>query len=172
MFSSINRGCFFLQWSYEEVEEALAAFVPRKPVPQHKLAAGGKHELCRDAGGPHSKRFYEGWTMFIKEAAKYDGSLLFLSNLPPKPVAIYFLDAAKKVRSLPVNLNLSTAGVVLSDQLVLAVAPALTAEFPVGANFDARIFEQIGDRVGAAIAFDGGGEGVGKGVSNVHTLKD
>ena len=75
------------------VDGALAAFVPRRDVPMHKLMPGRERaELCRDVGGPNAKKFYLGWISFIRTAELYDATFFLLGNLPAKPVAIHYND--------------------------------------------------------------------------------
>ena len=86
IFSESNGGCFQLQWSMEVVEGALAAFLPREDVAQHRYTRnGGISELCRDVGGPNVKKFFGGWLSFVKMAHSHGGKLAFLANLPKQP---------------------------------------------------------------------------------------
>ena len=86
IFSESNGGCFQLQWSMEVVEGALAAFLPREDVAQHRYTRnGGVSELCRDVGGPNVKKFFGGWLSFVKMAMSYRGTFALLGNVEKLP---------------------------------------------------------------------------------------
>ena len=101
IFETSNAGSFYLQWNEtaELLDGALAVFEPTIPVARHKLTSGGgRSELCRDVSGPgKAKRFFQGWTYFIKQAKSFKGTFTFLGNVPAKPVAIYFNDVQTNV---------------------------------------------------------------------------
>jgi len=154
VFSATNSGCFFLQWAEGRIESAvegaLAAFVPRRDVPPHKLSRGGRQELCRDVGGPNVKKFYQGWVSFIKAADSFDSTMFFLRNLDAKPVAIHYNTESMGVRQLQMGHGLDFEGL-----RAVAVVPALSDAFDVKI-MQTRLFKQAGERIGAAVSFDGG----------------
>jgi len=153
IFSESNGGCFQLQWSMEVVEGALAAFLPREEVAQHRYTRnGGISELCRDVGGPNVKKFFGGWLSFVKMAHSHGGKLAFLSNLPKQPVAIYTNMSDLTVGSVPVGGSLSFEGV-----LAVAVMGAKANGFVMNTKLQTRMFQQVGERLGASLSWDGGG---------------
>ena len=68
----------FTQWSREPVPGALAYFAPGKPVPDFKYRGGGRSELIRGMRGPLVKRYYQGWSQFVKLARDWDARLVLL----------------------------------------------------------------------------------------------
>ncbi|KAL1527935.1 hypothetical protein AB1Y20_009306 [Prymnesium parvum] len=156
VFSDRNHGTFFMQWAEGPVATcvtgALMAFVPRRSVPKHKMRDGGRSELMRDVGSAHKKRFYEGWVSFIKTAYSYDGTLHFLSNLDVsgRQVAIHFNDDRMGVHRLPIGGALDFTGL-----RAIAVVPSLCPDFNMQI-MQTRMFKQAGERLGAALSFDGG----------------
>mmetsp|Transcript_43200 Transcript_43200/g.119494 ORF Transcript_43200/g.119494 Transcript_43200/m.119494 type:complete len:297 (+) Transcript_43200:99-989(+) len=154
VFDEANHGTFLLQWAEGNVATcvpgSLAAFVPRRSVPQHKVRSGGRSELCRDVGGVNRKKFYQGWVSFIKAADAMESTLYFLANLQTRPVGIHFNDDRMSVGHLQVGGELDFDGL-----RAIAVVHALSADFDVQI-MQTRIFKQTGERVGAALSFDGG----------------
>ena len=104
-------------------------------------------------GGPKIKRFYEGWAYFAKTARAHEGRLTFLSDVPKVPVALYLNDEQSNVVRVRMGAAVSLEGV-----RAVAVAPALAVGFEA-LTMEARFFQQVGDRIGASIALDGGGDG-------------
>jgi hypothetical protein len=148
VFSETNGGCFQLHWSTEPIDNALACFLPKNPVPGYKLSAnGGRSELCRDIGGPNVKDFYRGWVSFIALSRKYEASFSFLSNLEKQPVALYF--AAEGL-----SVNRLAEGETISINRVRAVAAVgLKA---VGLNvrsMETQFFLSVGARLGVSLSF-------------------
>jgi len=91
MFSEASGGSMLMQWGEPSEGASLACFEPGVPTPAFKLhERGGRSELCRGVGGPSAKPFYQGWLSFIKIAQRQQGRLTHLSNLPSRPVALYF----------------------------------------------------------------------------------
>ena len=93
VFSEASGGTLFIHWSVAgHINGALAGFVPRKKVPAFKLKQNdGKTELIRDVAAPgaKSKRFFEGWNMFIKAARSFEADFNFIGNAPQRPAAIF-----------------------------------------------------------------------------------
>ena len=146
LFSESNGGSFWLQWSREEVEGALASFTPEEEVPAHKYATnGGRSELCREAGGPNVKKFYRGWLSFIKTASEYGAPLRFLANVEKQPVAIYTNSAAMRVGSIGVGWEMG-----FGDLIGVAVVGKLASGFGV-TTLQKDMFQQLGEKVGAAM---------------------
>jgi len=137
------------QWSDDPPPpEALASFVPRKPVPPYKLNNEGKSELCRDAGGPNAKKFYGGWVAFIRTAYQFDGTLTVLKNdVAHRRVALYTLHDDLKVTAVPMGSE-----VVFDALHALAIVPELNTDLDV-LKMDLGMFKQVGDRIGASTAF-------------------
>ena len=110
-FDPSGGGKLVSQWSESAViEGALACFAPAKVVPKWKITSNaGRSEVMADCGsGGNSfaggkKRFFEGWTYFIKEARAYEGTFTHLRNLPEMPVSLYLnlYDTLDVVRLTP-----------------------------------------------------------------------
>ena len=147
-------GSLYLHWSDAPIDGALGSFVPKVPAPRFKFTVnGGRFEICREVGGPKIKRFYEGWAYFAKTARAHEGRLTFLSDVPKVPVALYLNDEQSNVVRVRMGAAVSLEGV-----RAVAVAPALAVGFEA-LTMEARFFQQVGDRIGASIALDGGGDG-------------
>ena len=154
VFSESNMGSLYLHWSDAPIDGALGSFVPKVPAPRFKFTVnGGRFEICREVGGPKIKRFYEGWAYFAKTARAHEGRLTFLSDVPKVPVALYLNDEQSNVVRVRMGAAVSLEGV-----RAVAVAPALAVGFEA-LTMEARFFQQVGDRIGASIALDGGGDG-------------
>ena len=154
VFSETNSGSLYLHWSDAPIDGALGSFVPKVPAPRFKFTVnGGRFEICREVGGPKIKRFYEGWAYFAKTARAHEGRLTFLSDVPKVPVALYLNDEQSNVVRVRMGAAVSLEGV-----RAVAVAPALAVGFEA-LTMEARFFQQVGDRIGASIALDGGGDG-------------
>ncbi|KAL1504132.1 hypothetical protein AB1Y20_020253 [Prymnesium parvum] len=148
IFSSVNGGCFILQWSHGPLpEEALASFIPSKPVPPYKLKGDGREQLIRDAGGPNARKFYEGWIAFIRTAAAYEGKLTLMKNLDFRPVALYTLDTEHAVRKHPFNEELGFVNLQ-----AVAIVPALSRDLDV-LKADVNFFKGAGERIGCSCSF-------------------
>ena len=146
LFSEANGGCFFEQWSHWVVEGALAAFVPQRPVPDFKLRNnGGRNEILREAAGPNAKRFFMGWTHFLKIARGADGIFCHLANLKQLPVAIYLHDEQMRVARLPLGVSTD-----LRSVKAVAAAPALASDLRVS-QLEGNFFHLIGSRIGASL---------------------
>ena len=142
-----------LQWSMVRVDGALASFKPQKKLPPHRFTAnGGLSELCRDVGGPNVKKFFVGWMSFIKMAIRQKGTLSFLGNVAKLPVAIYTNGPDLTVGTVPVGDELCFDSI-----LAVAVLRASTNAFDMKAKITTRMFQQTGEKLGAAFALDGGG---------------
>ena len=83
----------------------------------------------------------------------YQGTFVFYSNVPSTPVAIYLCQSDNGVLKVPRD-----APVRLSSTLAIAVLPMLSMGLNV-LSMNARMFTSIGEKEGAAISLDGGGDG-------------
>ena len=147
-FTSADTGMFKLHWSMERVEGALAVFVPKKPPPAFKLRThGGVSELTRDCGGPNPKRFYQGWTSYVKAARSFDAQMAQLANVPLLPVTVYLNDARFNVIKLGMGETTEFDGIKAA-----AVVGLLRTDLHVG-KMQTQLFQQTGERVGAAVLF-------------------
>lgn len=156
VFSTASHGSFFEVWSTTPVEGALACFQPRSAVPAFKLRTqGGRVELCRDVGGPNHKKFYQGWVSFIKAAVASRGRFAHLANLELLSVAIHLSDALMGVSRLELGEVTD-----FCDVRAVAVVGLLSQGFKNVRTMDTRLFQQVGERLGASLALDGGGDGV------------
>ena len=77
-FSESSEGVFWVQWTKEPVDGALAYFFPYKTPAEHYFTTNlGKRELGRGMGTPRNAKpggeFYCCWVSFLKEAHKYSG---------------------------------------------------------------------------------------------------
>jgi len=132
-----------LQWSDGPLpDDALATFVPTKPVPPYKLKNEGRSELIRDAGGPNARKFYEGWIAYIRTAVSFDGKLQLIKNMDFRPVALYCLDDTNSVRKHPFDAVLEFSGL-----LVVAIVPALSRDLDV-IKMEPSLFTGAGERIG------------------------
>jgi len=168
VFSVENAGCLLLHWSDKPVDGALAAFVPKIPASRFKFTTnGGRAELIRDCGGVKVKRFYEGFTMFLKTARSFDARFTHIVNLPMLPVAIFLSDEEQRVIKVPLGVP-NAAG--FDGVRAAAVLPALDPALNVR-TMQTRMFQQIGEKAGATVAFDGGGTGRRSARAEVNFLK-
>ena len=83
----------------------------------------------------------------------HQGTFVFYSNVPSTPVAIYLCQSDNGVLKVPRD-----APVRLSSTLAIAVLPMLSMGLNV-LSMNARMFTSIGEKEGAAISLDGGGDG-------------
>ena len=87
------------QWSekpQEFKEEVLAFFKPNKKVPAFKFKSyGGKQEIIRQMQAGMIKRYYIGWTHFLKLAKEWQGELVIYRT---SDVELYYLDNGKIIR--------------------------------------------------------------------------
>ena len=146
IFSEANGGCFLEQWSSRLVEGALAAFVPQRPVPEFRLRNnGGRNEILRNVGGPNAKRFFMGWTRFVKIARGAEGIFCHLANLKQLPVAIYVHDEQMRVARLPLGVSTDMRSVK-----AVAATPALAPDLRVS-RLESSLFHHVGGRIGASL---------------------
>jgi len=166
-FSTENSGMLSLNWSDKPVDGALAAFVPKVPVSRFKFTTNnGRTELIRDCGGVKVRRFYEGFAMFLKTARSFDGKFTHISNLPKLQVAIYFNDEKQAVTKVPVGPQFVTFESVKAAAIIPLLDPSLNVR-----TMQTRMFQQVAEKVGATVAFDGGGTGRRSGRADVGFLK-
>mmetsp|Transcript_32853 Transcript_32853/g.105329 ORF Transcript_32853/g.105329 Transcript_32853/m.105329 type:complete len:301 (+) Transcript_32853:382-1284(+) len=153
MFSEASGGSMLMQWGEPSEGASLACFEPGVPTPAFKLhERGGRSELCRGVGGPSAKPFYQGWLSFIKIAQRQQGRLTHLSNLPSRPVALYFATGTA-VRRLDVG-TVKDLGACPAADAVAAVP--LAADGLSLTKLDAQLFLSIGDRLGASMPLGAG----------------
>jgi len=90
LFTEARGGAFITHWSETRLPEGtvpLAYYTPHSPVAKFKYARGGQTELCRGAGGPNHKLFYQGWASFLRAACGHKGTLSCSPSLPlPLPL--------------------------------------------------------------------------------------
>jgi hypothetical protein len=88
IWEEANQGSMYLLWSRSAVDDALAVFRPKdmSRIQNFKFtSSGGKTELKRNAtpdGGPHVKRYMEGWTEYVKQARKHDAEVMVSEGCP------------------------------------------------------------------------------------------
>lgn len=153
VFSEASGGSMLMQWGEPSEGAPLACFEPGVPTPAFKLhERGGRSELCRGVGGPSAKPFYQGWLSFIKIAQRQQGRLTHLSNLPSRPVALYFATGTA-VRRLDVG-TVKDLGACPAADAVAAVP--LAADGLCLTKLDAQLFLSIGDRLGASMPLGAG----------------
>ena len=115
VFSEASGGTLFIHWSVAgHINGALAGFVPRKKVPAFKLKQNdGKTELIRDVAAPgaKSKRFFEGWNMFIKAARSFEADFNFIDNLDARPVAIFLNMPSLEIKKVEIGDTVDLMGV-------------------------------------------------------------
>jgi hypothetical protein len=125
-FSESSEGVFWVQWTKEPVDGALAYFFPYKTPAEHYFTTNlGKRELGRGMGTPRNAKpggeFYCCWVSFLKEAHKYSGPVTFVANVEKLPVWI-FLNKEGEVTRPGVGSTFSLKGIS-----VAAVVPQLTS---------------------------------------------
>jgi len=167
VFSTENAGMLSIHWSDKPVDGALAAFVPKVPVSRFKFTTnGGRAELIRDCGGVKVRRFYEGFAMFLKAARSFDARFTHILNLPKLQVAIYFNDENQAVSKIPLGPNFVTFENIKAAAVIPMLDPSLNVR-----TMQTRMFQQVAEKVGATVAFDGGGTGRRSGRADVGFLK-
>ena len=148
-FTEASEGSFFLHWSETPVDNALASFVPGKPVPKFKLKSnGGRSELTRGIAGGDKKPFYKGWCAYVREAYKQQSkSLTFLSQAPENPVGLYLCKQDNTV--VKVEFNEPVALPKDNDFVCVGVIPSVNPAFSVQKMLPA-LFISAGEEHGAA----------------------
>ncbi|GBG25701.1 Hypothetical Protein FCC1311_019202 [Hondaea fermentalgiana] len=150
-FDTVSEGTLFLNWSETHVSGAVAFFRPGKPVAKFKYKQnGGKSELIRNlrgGTGKGMKRYYQGWTQFVKLARDNQSELVIWNK--QNEVGVYFLDKDNAVRVLESNRPIDT-------QLIHAIAVMAPGNSTFsGVNTMTRdYFAGTGNREGAALLFN------------------
>ena len=83
-------------------------------MPAFKLKQNdGKTELIRDVAAPgaKSKRFFEGWNMFIKAARSFEADFNFIDNLDARPVAIFLNMPSLEIKKVEIGDTVDLMGV-------------------------------------------------------------
>lgn len=150
-FDTVSEGTLFLNWSETHVEGAVAFFRPGKPVAKFKYKQnGGKSELIRNlrgGTGKGMKRYYQGWSQFVKMARDNQADLIVWNTR--SDVSMYYLDKGNYVCPLETNSFIASSLI-----FAIAVIPPGNSIFE-GVNTMTRdYFAGTGNREGAALLFN------------------
>jgi len=162
VFDPSGGGKLISQWdeSGTAIDGALACFVPKKTVPKWKITANaGRTEVINDCGNGgisafgRKKRFFEGWTMFVKEARGYQGTLTHLGNVPDQAIGLYLnlydtLDVVRVTLGTPVDLMEARAVACVSGQ-----AAGYSSKLEGCSKLEHRLFLEYGHNDGASLDF-------------------
>ena len=101
------------------VEGALAFFETEDAVPEFKLNSNcGRTDIIKGVGGPNPRKYYEGWSQFVKLAQGWTGDFTHLANKDAKPVALYITDENIKVTRVKLDEPID-----LSEVVCVAIVP-------------------------------------------------
>uniref|UniRef100_A0A6B2LMX1 Immune mapped protein 2 N-terminal domain-containing protein n=1 Tax=Arcella intermedia TaxID=1963864 RepID=A0A6B2LMX1_9EUKA len=103
VFDAASQGTLSVFWSQTPVEGALAYFKPNKTVPKFKYTQNaGRSELIRQICGPNIKRYYQGWTQFVRLAKDFQGDISILRGEQfDQPISLFFVDKQNNVTKAP-----------------------------------------------------------------------
>jgi len=104
--------------------------------------------------------------MFLKAARSFDARFTHILNLPKLQVAIYFNDENQAVSKIPLGPNFVTFENIKAAAVIPMLDPSLNVR-----TMQTRMFQQVAEKVGATVAFDGGGTGRRSGRADVGFLK-
>ena len=143
IFSTVNDGSMFLQFSHSKVEEAIAYFKPNRVVPAFKYRQNhGKVELIRKLQS-NKQLYYEGYADFLKAAKEFDSDLYVIQNT----ARVYRQLDGSKVTEVPlgtfVDLRVNN----------VAVIPPNNTSFDGVKNIHPDQFISTGNKHGKAIKF-------------------
>ena len=145
-FSESSNGSLFHHWSAMPIQGALASFAPTKPVPKFKVTAnGGRTEAMRDVT-KDPRRFHNAMCGFVKLAKTYAAPFTLMKQSEAVKVAIYLSGTALDIARLDAG---STAE--LADKLVVATVPENAVGFGGVKTMDTALFQQTGQKLGAAL---------------------
>jgi len=144
-FDIANEGSLFLNWSEKYVEGSLAFFAPRKQIPKFKFKQnGGKSEFLRGLrGGVGIKKYFEGWTQFIKLAKDFNSNVtLFCCD----DVALYYTNKDSKVMQIKQQQTVDS-----NDLYVICAVGPGDSSFDGICSIDRNQFTGTGNRQGSAL---------------------
>eukprot|EP01125_Pyxidicula_operculata_P022677 TRINITY_DN9497_c0_g1_i1.p1 TRINITY_DN9497_c0_g1~~TRINITY_DN9497_c0_g1_i1.p1 ORF type:complete len:165 (+),score=32.23 TRINITY_DN9497_c0_g1_i1:17-511(+) len=153
-FNETSNGTLFTVWSEKPVPDALGYFKPGKPVPKFKFTTqGGRSELIRTMNGPNIKRYYQGWTQFVKMAKELEGELVILQGEKfTMPTALYTVTG----KDNNVSRVKENEFIVAKDVRAVAAVHSSNQSFGGGEGvlkMDVALFRETADAAGASIQF-------------------
>eukprot|EP00465_Bigelowiella_longifila_P008461 CAMPEP_0185260074 /NCGR_PEP_ID=MMETSP1359-20130426/8728_1 /TAXON_ID=552665 /ORGANISM="Bigelowiella longifila, Strain CCMP242" /LENGTH=165 /DNA_ID=CAMNT_0027846187 /DNA_START=21 /DNA_END=518 /DNA_ORIENTATION=+ len=147
-FSDASHGVLFEQWTKKDgefKEEMLAFFRPNKSVPGFKYKRyGGKTEIIREIQATNIRRYYQGFTHYLKTAKEYKGELELLQE----NAEVYYLDNDNGVHKLETKENHALEKMKIS---AFAVIPMKADTFEGVKTLSKGKFLENGRKKGASI---------------------
>ncbi|GAB5353020.1 hypothetical protein AAMO2058_000002700 [Amorphochlora amoebiformis] len=149
-FAHESLGVLFEQWSEKATdfkEEVFAFFKPTKKVPTFKYnKKGGKSEIIRELQAKNIKRYYIGWTHFLKTAKEYKAEVTIYRT---KDVQVYFLTSNGDVKSMDPNKAYNLCDLKIS---AIAAVPKNAETFDGVKSISFGSFMENANKVGASLA--------------------